>query len=121
MEKLSICEAYERFGLSRARLYQLVDKGIVAGHRSDKKGRGAESWIDGVTLKQHLKIRDKKARMGGVCAKPDGDYLPTRIAAEKTGYTARHINLLIKQGSVASKKKGRFNLVYYPSLLWYIK
>jgi transposase len=58
MEKLTIREASERFGLSRARLYQLLDKGIIAGHRSDKKGRGAESWIDAVTLKQHLKIRD---------------------------------------------------------------
>jgi hypothetical protein len=42
MEKLSIREASQTFGISRARLYQLLDKGIVAGHRSKKKGRGGD-------------------------------------------------------------------------------
>ncbi|MEN8216821.1 MAG: hypothetical protein ABFS56_10695 [Pseudomonadota bacterium] len=120
MEKLSIGEASERFGLSRARLYQLLDKGAIAGHRSEKKGRGAGSWIDGITLEQHIKTRDARDHQGCPKTKPEGDYLPTRVAAKKTGYTAQHINQLIRQGSVAAKKKGRVNLVYYPNLLRYI-
>jgi hypothetical protein len=48
MEKLSIREASQTFGISRARLYQLLDKGIVAGHRSKKKGRGGGSWVNAI-------------------------------------------------------------------------
>jgi predicted DNA-binding transcriptional regulator AlpA len=117
MEKLSIREASERFGLSRARLYQLLDKGIVAGYRSDKKGRGADSWIDGQSLCTHIEDR----KYGGPKAMPEGDYLPTRVAAQKTGYTAQHINRLIRQGSVAVRKRGRVNLVYLPNLLKYLE
>ena len=120
MEKLSIKQASERFGLSRARLYQLLDKGAVVGHLSNKKGKG-ESWIDSVALRQHIETRNERYAKGGPKAEAEGFYLPTRIAAEKSGYTTQHINLLIRQGSIASKKKGRFNLVHYPSLLRYKK
>ncbi|MEN8215139.1 MAG: hypothetical protein ABFS56_01925 [Pseudomonadota bacterium] len=117
MEKLSIREASQTFGISRARLYQLLEKGIIAGHRSAKKGRGADSWIDGKSLYAHIKD-DKHGRPKLMA---DGDYLPTRLAAKKTGYTTQYINQLIRQGSVAAKKNKQANLVYYPSLLKYME
>jgi len=50
MEKLSIREASEKFGISRARLYQLLDKGAIVGHQSAMRGRSAKSWVDGNSL-----------------------------------------------------------------------
>ncbi len=119
MEKLTIKQASERFGLSKARLYQLLDKGAVAGHRSEKKGRGAGSWIDGVALKQHIQTRDERVGLGGPKAVAEGNYLPTGEAAKKIGVSIPYIHKLIKRGSVASKKSGRFNLVHWPSLSAY--
>ncbi len=63
MEKLSIRQASEKFGISRARLYQLLDKGAIAGHRSMQpmqRGRGARSWVDSNSLQQHSKIKSGK-------------------------------------------------------------
>ncbi len=121
MEKLSIGQASERFGLSRARLYQLLEKGAVVGHRSNKKGRGAGSWVDGITLSQHINTRDERWGQGRPKAEADGNYIPIRLAAEKTNYSITHLTRLVKQGSIASIKKGGDNLIHYPSLLGYIK
>jgi len=116
MEKLSIGQASEQFNISRARLYQLLDKGIVTGYRSEKKGRNADSWIDGRSLCVHI----NEAKHGRPKIMAEGNYLPTRLAAKKTGYTTQYINQLIRHGNVVSKKNKHANLVYYPSLLKYI-
>jgi len=57
MERLSIREASERFGLSRARLYQLLGNGIIDGALSEKRGRGACSWVDIASLQAHINMR----------------------------------------------------------------
>jgi hypothetical protein len=54
---------------------------------------------------------------GRGCIKPEGDYLPVRVAAQKAGYTTRHVNYLVKMGSITAKKAKGGILVYYPSLL----
>ena len=116
MEKLSIGQASEQFNISRARLYQLLEKGAVVGYRSEKKGRGAGSWIDRQSLCTHIHENPH----GGPKIMPEGDYLPIRIAAKNIKYTVRHINRLVKAGSVASKKVIGGYLVHYPSLLKYL-
>jgi transposase len=120
MEKLSIREASERFGLSRARLYQLLEKGTIVGHRSTMRGRSAKSWVDGNSLCKHLETRDERRGQGRPKAKAEGNYLPIWLAAQKTSYSIRHISRLVKQGSIASIKSGQDSLVHYPSLLGYI-
>ncbi|MEN8216686.1 MAG: hypothetical protein ABFS56_09995 [Pseudomonadota bacterium] len=60
MEKLSIREASERFGLSRARLYQLLEKGAIVGDTGKKHSDGTPvrqiKWYASVieVLKRHL-------------------------------------------------------------------
>ncbi|OAD22867.1 hypothetical protein THIOM_001313 [Candidatus Thiomargarita nelsonii] len=126
MEKLSIREASERFGLSRARLYQLLDKGAIVGHRSAMRGRSAKSWVDGNSLSVHIKNRLEKQRQGGrhkvgrPPTKADGMYVPITEACNVSGYSAVHIYRLLKQGSIASKKNATV-LVYLPDLLKYKK
>ncbi len=116
MEKLSIKQASEQFGLSRARLYQLLDKGAVAGYRTSKKEKGGTSWIDSRSLNDHLKNKDNK-KGGRPKTEGFGDYLPVKLAAEKIGYSTQHINRLIRLGSIIAKPKEGVSLVYYPSLL----
>lgn len=116
MEKLTISQASKQFGISRARLYQLLDKGVVVGY----KGHG-DSWISTQSLDTHIKTRDKRRYQGRPTAEVNGDFLPARIAAQRVGYTTRHINYLIKQGNVAAKKAKGGMLIYYPSLLNYIQ
>ncbi|MEN8221285.1 MAG: hypothetical protein ABFS56_34035 [Pseudomonadota bacterium] len=114
MEKLSIREASERFGLSRARLYQLLDKGAIAGHRS-KKGK---TWLDSDSLYIHIENREKKQLVGRPITNIiDGDFLPVSLAAKRTGYTPQHINLLARQGSIAAKKLNGVRVVSYEDLL----
>jgi transposase len=121
MEKLSIREASQTFGISRARIYQLLDKGAIIGHLSTKRGRGAGSWVDNNSLSAHIKNRVEKQRRGGrPLARQEGDYLPARVAAHKIGYTRQYINQLVRQGAVVAKKIGGSTLIYYPSLLNYI-
>jgi len=122
MEKLSIREASERFGLSRARLYQLLDKGAIVGHKSTMRGRSAGSWINSNSLSAHIENRfEKRGRGGGrPLVEQEGDYLPARVAAHKTGYTRQYINQLVRQGVVVAKKNGGSTLIYYSSLLNYI-
>jgi len=126
MERLSIREASERFGLSRARLYQLLGDGIIDGELSEKRGRGACSWVDIASLQAHINMRDEKQRhgKGGGSGRPkiigNGIYMPVVEAAKKSGYSSRHIDLLARQGSIASKqaKKGG-RLVDYNDLINY--
>jgi predicted DNA-binding transcriptional regulator AlpA len=130
MEKLSIREASERFGLSRARLYQLLEKGAIVGHRSTMRGRSAKSWVDGNSLSVHIENRLEKQRQGGrqggrhpvgrSPTKADGMYVPITEACNVSGYSAVHIYRLLKQGSIVSKK-GSAVLVYLPDLLKYKK
>ncbi|TGO02283.1 hypothetical protein PN36_27515 [Candidatus Thiomargarita nelsonii] len=130
MEKLSIKEASERFGLSRARLYQLLDKEAIVGHKSTMRGRGAGSWINSNSLSAHIENRLEKQRQGGrqggrhkggrPPTKADGMYVPITEACNVSGYSAVHIYRLLKQGSIASKKNGTV-LIYLPDLLKYKK
>ncbi|MEN8216817.1 MAG: hypothetical protein ABFS56_10675 [Pseudomonadota bacterium] len=119
MERLSIRQASEQFGISRARLYSLLNKGAVEGYLAPRNGSKANSWIDGDSLNTHIKTRDERLYQGRPKAKPDGDYLPVRVAAQKAGYTTRHVNYLVKMGSITAKKAKGGILVYYPSLLKY--
>jgi len=101
MEKLSIREASERFGLSRARLYKLLGDGIITGELSKKRGKGGCSWVDTNSLKVHINARDIKLRHGKGGGKKgcsgrtkitgDGIYIPVVEAAKKSGYSSRHI------------------------------
>jgi len=118
MEKLSIREASERFGLSRARLYKLLNKGIITGHLSTKKGGAGNSWIHLESLQTHLDNRDKKIGRPQV-RNDDSDYIPVKSAAQKLKYSVSHVYHLVKQGSVASKIKNGGILVSYPELLVY--
>ncbi len=123
MEKLSIKQASERFGLSRARLYQLLESGTVVGERSQKKGRNASSWIDAESLDEHIKYRYRNHghKKGGPKIIAQGNYIPVSEAAKKTGYTQRHIHFLVVQGSIGSREppQGRGRLVHYDDLLNY--
>jgi predicted DNA-binding transcriptional regulator AlpA len=118
MEKLTIREASERFGLSRARLFKLLDKGIVAGHLSKQRGGAGDSWINAESLKYHFDNRDKKVGRPRLKS-DDNNYIPVKTAAQKLKYTASHIYHLIKQGSVTSKIRGGGIFVSYPELLIY--
>ena len=119
MERLSVQEASKRFGISRARLYKLLDRGVIIGQRSKMRGRSASSWIDSESLRAHIETRDE--RHGRPKAERDGDYLPVRVAAEQSGCSMRNISYLIKNGRVESKKAGGNALVCYPSLLKYLE
>jgi hypothetical protein len=119
MEKLSIREASERFGLSRARLYKLLEKGAVAGFRSNQKGKAGGSWIDKRSLCEYVENTDEKR--GRKQAVGHGNYLSVRQASEKTGYSIRQLNHLAKLGAITARKDGFHNLIYYPSLLKYIE
>jgi predicted DNA-binding transcriptional regulator AlpA len=118
MEKLSIREASQTFGISRARLYQLLDKGVIVGHLSGSHAGG--SWVSLASMRTHIETRNEKWGQGRPKVLPDGEkYLPVREAAKKTGYSTRHVYLLISQGAVASKYGDTGKLVYYPDLLAY--
>ncbi len=118
MEKLTIKQASERFGLSRARLYKLLENGQVAGYRSPTRGKGGKSsWIDGRSLCEH--VENKKD--GRPLAMPNGDYIPIRMAAQKINLSIRYIHTLVNRGSVEAKKENGSSLVHYPNLLRYIK
>jgi len=94
MEKLSIREASERFGLSRARLYQLLDKGAITGHRSAMRGRSAKSWVDAISLQSHIENRHENLRhgKGGPKILADGAYIPVCEAVKKSGYSRTHLD-----------------------------
>jgi len=119
MEKLSIQQASEQFNISRARLYQLLEKGAVVGHKSTEKGRRAGSWVHLESLREHIENRNNK-KGGRNKVEGYGNYLPVRIAAEKTGYSIRQINHLAKQGRILAKKMGDVNLILYSTLLNYM-
>ncbi len=125
MEKLSISQASKQFGISRARLYQLLEKGTIMGYRSMQRGRGAGSWVDSNSLNNHIETREEKAKNSKSPGRPkamaEGDYLPVRLAAYKISYTTQYINRLIKRGSVDAKKSKGVSLVFYPSLLKYLE
>ncbi|KHD09198.1 hypothetical protein PN36_12345 [Candidatus Thiomargarita nelsonii] len=100
MEKLSIREASERFGLSRARLYKLLNQGALVGHISPKKD--GKSWIYPYSLQDYY--NGNKGLPGRPQVESEGGYVSVREACQKTGYTDARIYQLIKQGNVASKK-----------------
>ncbi len=111
MEKLSIKQASERFNLSKARLYQLLDKGAVIGERAQRRGRGAGSWVDAVSLKSHIENRHENMRHGKGTGRPKitgvSNYVPVTEASKKVGYSSRHIDRLARIGKVASKQAER--------------
>ena len=129
MENVSVRDASEIFGLSKARIYKLLGDGIIKGELSQKRGRGSSSWVDVKSLQEHINIRDEKARRGGRGKKGvsgrhkitgNDIYIPVAEAAQKSGYSPRHIDFLAREGRVASKqaiKGGR--LVDYRDLMNY--
>ena len=121
MEKLTIIQASKQFGISRVRLYKLLEGQIIVGHHSKQRGRSSGSWVDADSLKLHIEQRREKLRQstGRPKAVEDGEYLPVRVAAERIGYTEQNIYHLIKSGHLESKNiRGNF-LIHYPSLLEY--
>ena len=122
MNKLSIQEASKIFGISRVRLYKLLEGQIVVGHKSMQKGRGAGSWVDGDSLKLHIEHRLEKQRQstGRPKAVEEGGYLPVRVAAKRSGYTKQNIYYLIKVGHVESKIINSNLLIHYSGLLKYL-
>ncbi|MEN8219610.1 MAG: hypothetical protein ABFS56_25315 [Pseudomonadota bacterium] len=107
MTKLSIREASEKFGLSRTRLYKLLDKGKIEGVRSFKRGRNASSWVDADSLEKHISMRaenQKHGKGGPRIISEDERYVSVRLAAEKVGYTIQYVYRLAKRGSVGSKR-----------------
>jgi hypothetical protein len=118
MEKLSIKEASEQFGVSRARLYKLLNDGLIAGHLSQTKSKNEISWVLANSLRTYLKNRDKKGGRPQIQCRHD-DYVPAKIAAKKSGYALRHVYYLAKRGSIASKKGEGGVLVSYTNLLDY--
>jgi len=120
MEKLSIREASERFGLSRARIYKMLNDGIVNGHQSGTNAGG--SWVNLASLQMHIEERGEKWERGRprILAE-ENEYISVRDAAQKSGYSTQHIYLLIKQGSIASRRGKKGILIHYPDLLRYKK
>jgi len=114
MEKLSIREASQRFGISRARLYKLLDKGAVTGYKGHEG-----SWISIDSLQIHVSTRDSRHGQGRPKVEIEGDYVPARVAALKSGYTKDHVNYLVRKGYVTTRKAKGGRLIYYPDLLKY--
>jgi transposase len=104
MKKLNIREASQQFNLSRARLYKLLKMGKITGHRSEKRGRGADSWVDSNSIEKHLNLSSQNQKQGRPKIVGDGNYVPVRKAAEKTGYCIRHIYTLANRGSIGTRK-----------------
>jgi excisionase family DNA binding protein len=120
MEKLSIREASERFGISRARLYQLLNKGVITGHLSTKRGGAGNSWVYLDSLHTYFIDNNKGTSGRPSVESEEGEYISVRDACQRTGYTNPHIYRLIKQGSIASRKsKKNGTLIFYPDLLNY--
>jgi len=121
MDKLTIGEASKQFGISRARLYKLLQGQIVKGYRSKQRGPKANSWIDGDSLKLHIENRLEKQQENGRKTKivAEGEYLPSHEAAHKVGYTVQNVDLLAREGKIKTKQTKYGKLVYYPSLLKY--
>jgi predicted DNA-binding transcriptional regulator AlpA len=103
MTRLTIREASKKFGLSRARLYDLLARNCIAGFRSMERGRKAKSWVDADSLASHIENRAEKQRLGSMIFGND-KYVPVRIAAEKTGYSTGYIYSLARQGSIGIKR-----------------
>jgi predicted DNA-binding transcriptional regulator AlpA len=114
MTRLTIREASEKFGLSRARLYKLLAQNSVAGFRSLKQGKNATpSWIDADSLARHVETRREKQRRGPMIM-GDDMYVPVRVAVQKTGYSRSYIYRLAQQGSIAVKRsEKRTGLLIY--------
>ena len=70
MEKLSVSQASKQFGISRARLYKLLDKGAVTGYKGYKTG----SWINIDSLQSHINTRNSRHGQGRPRVEIDGDY-----------------------------------------------
>ncbi|MEN8216502.1 MAG: hypothetical protein ABFS56_09015 [Pseudomonadota bacterium] len=104
MTKLSIREASEKFGLSRARLYKLLEKGKIVGFRSPKRGRAAASWVDVRSIEEHISMRGENQKCGGPRIIGDEKYVSVRVAAEKVGYSIQYIYRLAQRGSVGSRR-----------------
>ncbi|MEN8219347.1 MAG: hypothetical protein ABFS56_23905 [Pseudomonadota bacterium] len=102
MARLSIREASKKFGLSRARLYQLLSDGKIEGEHATRCGRAARSWIEESSLAYHIQTR--KERKGKVI-KGDDKYVSVRDAAKESGYSRKHIYHLARKGSIGVKLK----------------
>ena len=121
MEKLTIKQASERFGLSAARIYKLLGDGKIVGERSQKRGRGAGSWVDADSLTEHIKCRHENQGhgKGGIKIAKEGHYMPVSQAAKNSGYTIRYLHRLAERGSIGTRKStdsGR-RLIDYNDLL----
>lgn len=120
MEKLSISQASKQFGISRARLYQLLEKGTIMGYRSMQRGRGAGSWISTDSLLEHINVRDTKIGMGRPKVRSENNnYVAVMDACKKSGYSETHVYRLVNQGLIISRKGQTGILVFLPDLLNY--
>ena len=114
MEKLTIKEASQQFGLSRTRVYQLLREKKLQGYLSDNHAGG--SWVNLTSLKIHLGMRDKKWGRPKVLT-DNNEYMSVKDASQKTGYSTQHIYLLIKKGSIGTKQGVHGQLILYSDLL----
>ncbi len=120
MEKLTIKQASERFGLSRARLYQLLDKGAVAGFRSNKLGKAGGTWIHAGDLAKHLETTKGNAIRPNVYG--DDIYISVAEACKISGYSQAQMYRFAKQKTLLSKKEQRNGiLINKIDLLNYLK
>ncbi|MEN8220333.1 MAG: hypothetical protein ABFS56_29090 [Pseudomonadota bacterium] len=107
--RLTIREASEKFGLSRARLYDLLARNLIAGFRSMERGRNAtRSWIDAGSLEKHIETREKRQKTAPMIV-GDDIYVPVREAVQKTGYSQAHIYYLARKGSISVKRPKKRN------------
>ncbi len=123
MEKLTIKQASERFGLSAARIYKLLGDGKIIGKRAGKRGRGGGSWVDADSLSEHIECRHENLGhgKGGLKIPDEGHYISAHEAAKKTGYHPNYIRTLANRGSIGAKKSsnGDWKLIDYRDLLHY--
>ena len=114
MEKLTIKEASQQFGLSRTRVYQLLREKKLQGYLSDNHAGG--SWVNLTSIKIHVGMRDKKWGRPKVLT-DNNEYVSVKEASQKTGYSTQHIYLLIKRGSIGTKQGVHGQLIHYSDLL----
>ena len=112
--KITVSEAHDIYGISKARLYDLLSRGKIAGYVAKKRGRNGGSWIDEQSLKYFLSNRVN----GRPAIKSEGNYVSVTEAAKRSGYSPQRIHQLINEGIACTKsaQDGKGRLVLYPGL-----
>ena len=111
--QMSVPIAHEKYGISKARIYELLGNGKIGGNLSKKRGRSGSSWVDVQSLEEYLQNRPN----GRPPIKSVGEYVSVSTAAEMSGYTPQRIYQMIDEGRVTTKQTANGGiLVLYSSL-----